>query len=302
MGLPERRARLLRRLLQLPVGVVLVAASVLKAADPADFAYQISSYEILPQGLGEATAIAFIIAEFAVGAALLLDALPRFALPGAAALLVGFTAVVAYAWSQGRVQQCGCFGNSIQRTPGETIVEDLVLLALTAGAFLLLRAGPPARPRPALAFAALAGGIVLAVALPRLPVDDLFTALRPGAEVGLDPELLEDDLSQGDRLIAIWQVACDACLRDLTQLERLATEPDGPRVVALFPDGNDAVMTFFLENGPSFDVASMPRGALKPYYRKLPVYFLVRDGRVLTVWRDAAPDPATVRRALGRDS
>lgn len=303
MGLSPRRARLLRRLLQIPVGLALVAAAVLKGADPGEFAYQIAGYEILPEGLTAVTATGFVIVEFVLGIALLLDARPRLALPGAAALLTGFIAVVAYAWSQGRVQQCGCFGNLVQRTPGETIVEDLVLLALATGAIILLRAGPPARPRTAILAAAVAGGLLLPVVMPRLPVDDILTSLHPGADVrGLDPETLDDDLTEGDRLIAIWQVGCEACLRDLPRLDSLASEPDAPRVAALFPDGNDAVMTFFLEHGPSFDVASMPRGALKPYYRRLPVYFLLRDGRVSAIWRDGAPDAAAVRGALGRGS
>jgi hypothetical protein len=284
-----------------PAGLALAGAAFVKSADPAEFVYQMDRYQMLPHAWVPVAAAAIIVVEFTLGLGLLLDARPRITVWGAGLLLAGFTVVVAYAWSQGRIQQCGCFGHSIQRTPGETVFEDALLVATLAGAILLLRAGPPARSGVSMLVASLAAGIFLSVAMPRLPVDNLVTALRPGARPAhLDPETLQDDLLKGEHFIALWQIGCDACLADFPRVENLASEPGVPQVTALFPDTNDAVMTFFLEHGPSFDVAAMPRAALKPYYRKLPVYFLLRDGRVLSVWRHGAPDAASVRKALAR--
>lgn len=298
MALTVHAARRARRLLQIPAALSLGSASVLKALDPAEFAYQISLYGIIPSSLAGFAAYFFIAVEFALAAALLLDALPHLALPAAGTLFLLFTGVVAFAWSQGRLQQCGCFGTAVQRTAGETIVEDAALLALTAASFLLLRKAPAVRPRTGIAVAGIVLGLLLPIAAPRLPVDDLATSLRPGLEIpSLDPESVEEDLLRGERLIAIWDVACADCVRDLPRLDALSTEPGMPAVTALFPDTNDDVMAFYLEHGPGFDVAAMPRAALKPYYRKLPVYFLLRDGRVLSVWRGAPPEAAALRAA-----
>jgi hypothetical protein len=292
-------ARVLRRLLQIPVALSLGSASILKAADPVEFAYQIERYGMLPASLTSAAAVFFIAVEFALAVALILDARPRLTLAGAGALFLLFTGVVAFAWSQGRIQQCGCFGLSVQRTPGETIVEDLLLLALVGASFILLRVGPPTGARTGVVAAAAAAGLLLPFVAPRLPVDDLVTALRPGQTIAsLDPETLDEDLLRGERLIAIWGVSCPECVRDLSRLEALSGEAGMPRIVALFPDTNEEVMAFFLEHGPSFDLAAMPRAALKPYYRRLPVYFLLQDSRVVSVWRGSPPDAASIRRAI----
>jgi hypothetical protein len=283
-------ARVLRRLLQAPPALVLLVAALLKASDPAEFAYQIRAYEMIPPGLSAAAAFFFIAVEVGLAAALLADARPRLVLPATAALFVGFIGVVGVAWSLGRTEQCGCFGTLVQRTPAETLAEDFALLALVGAAWLLLRAAPAKRPgRTAVPLAGAAAGIALAIALPRLPVDDLTTSLRPGATMShLDPEMLDVDLLRGEHFVAIWETGCGRCLGDLPRLEAIAAT--GLHVVALFPETNENVMAFFLEHGPGFDLAAMPRAALKPYYRTLPVYWLLRDGRAARIWRGAAPE------------
>ena len=129
---PRRAARLGRFV----VGALFVLAGGIKALDPMGFARQIDTYGWLPTDWTGPAALLLVGVEILLGAALLLDARPLVASVGTGGLLLLFIAVTAEAWSQGRTIDCGCFGNLVNRGPGEVILEDVIMLGLLVPTFL----------------------------------------------------------------------------------------------------------------------------------------------------------------------
>ena len=105
------------RQLEFALGLLFIASAALKALDVYGFAVQIGAYGIIrdPVMLPQ-LAYAMIALEAALGAALL----GGWAFGGAtiiatAALLIGFTGLIAYAWAFKGLADCGCFGSYILR-------------------------------------------------------------------------------------------------------------------------------------------------------------------------------------------
>jgi uncharacterized membrane protein YphA (DoxX/SURF4 family) len=271
----------------------LYAAGV-KAADPSLFAQQIRSYGVFPS-LAATAAPLFLWAEFLLGATLLLRVLPRWSLLGTAALLLMFIAMTAYAWSQGRTEDCGCFGRLGSRSPGEVIAEDSLFLALAGLAFWKSPWRSRARRRWIAAACALPLLLALPWIAPALPIDSLVTGVGPGYNIErLAADDLKVDLGEGSVLVALIGEDCRGCLDALPLLAALNQDPRGPKVVGVFAGDRARKRAWQLEHTPAFPLAHAPEKSLRQYFRRLPAFFLARDGRVREIWWGRAPRPEDV--------
>ena len=104
------------------LGVVFLAAALLKAAKPARFIRGVREYDVAPQALASYVAWLIIAAESFVGIAQLTGSLSIVAISFALALLTAFAFAVGVNLAKGRVFACHCFGDH-----GELISIDLVL-------------------------------------------------------------------------------------------------------------------------------------------------------------------------------
>lgn len=254
-----------------------------KALDPVGFAAVIEGYGILTGvRLTRMLAWGIITAEISVGACLLLGVARRAALAAAGAMLLIFTAATARAWASGAVHDCGCFGPLLERTPGQTLVQDLILLAVVTWALMSRAPLQPARRwRTALAGAAALAGILAPPAVaglaPPLAEGRTLTELGIEAYLPLDPEprtlfgFLEP-LAPGSGSRAL-----DAVARS------------GVRVLALSSADAEAIETFRWTAGPSFDIITVPRKLLRRLSDDRGGAFLLLDGRVADIWRDRVP-------------
>ena len=103
-------------------------ASFGKLAEPQGFAQTISDFDLVYENLLFATALAFIVLEFAAGVGLLWDM--RGALGLTVGLLLLFVGVLAYGIAMGYDIQCGCFGpGDSEVSLHEALYRDLVMLA-----------------------------------------------------------------------------------------------------------------------------------------------------------------------------
>ena len=109
--MPRKKSwNVLRTILAWGVGIVFLYASVLKIADPADFAQSIKYYKLLP--LGAINAVALLLPWWELSAALALF-VPTWRRAGAGivfVLTVVFIVAVASAVLRGLDISCGCFG------------------------------------------------------------------------------------------------------------------------------------------------------------------------------------------------
>jgi putative oxidoreductase len=126
-------------ILSLPVrwylAYVFIFACIHKIADPGAFALDVATYDILPLGLVNLTALALPWVELAAGVMFLLGLKIRAAGLMVAGMMVVFIAALLLALSAGIDMSCGCFAG--QGAAGEdpisytTVLRDLGWLALS---------------------------------------------------------------------------------------------------------------------------------------------------------------------------
>jgi uncharacterized membrane protein YphA (DoxX/SURF4 family) len=281
--------RLARKIPAWGLGLVFLSAGLLKGADPAEFVRQVGTYGILTGKAAAALAYLLIPLEVALGAALLAGYRTRWAAAAGAILMAIFMAATAYAWSQGKVEGCGCFGSFASRTPGQVLVEDSVFLGLGIAAFLLApprAAGPRWRIVPVLT--ALTAAVLLSLTAYALPLDPLVTDLRIGQGVEKLPLRVSPvDLSTGDHLAALLDLDSTESRKIVSALNALSGA--GVSVIAFYGGEVDEKIIFCFNYSPGFDVVTVPRPELKRLFRKLPRFFRIRQGRVAGIWEGSPP-------------
>jgi thiol-disulfide isomerase/thioredoxin len=281
-------------LISFGLGVYLLVAAVTKAADPGMFIEQIRGYRIFPS-LAVAGAYCFLMVEFLLALLLLFHVLPRPALAGFVTLMLLFVGVTAWAWAHGNASGCGCFGRLADRGPGAVILEDLIAVALALVGFFLSPWIIPSRGRW------IAGAVVLPVllalpwVLPALPIDSWVTPLRPGTSLeDLAAEDMKVPLSDGRVFVAFLGDGCASCVDALPVMEEVGAAEGGPRVTGIFAGNRAEKRAWALEHVPSFPLAHAPVRSLRQYYRKLPVFVLLDQGKVERIWWNRIPPASEV--------
>jgi uncharacterized membrane protein YphA (DoxX/SURF4 family) len=275
------------RLALIATGGVFIAAGVLKALDPARFVEQTAAYGILPGPLAAPVAYGLLVYEISLGTALVLDYRRRIAVPAAVVTFVGFIGLMAYTWAAGGdVGSCGCFGNLVERTPAETLIEDLVFLAIALlGLLAPPRVRPGGRARAGAVAAMGAAALVVIPIAPALPLDGLVTALKPGVSLAdLKLSLPDPSLKEGRHLVALLDLKAEETGPAAAALNALAGAPGSPSVAAIHADEDEVKDAFFWSHGPSFPMHRVVHEEMRRLYRRLPRYFLLEDGVVKAVW------------------
>lgn len=286
------------------LGVVLLVAAWAKALDPASFAELIHNEGLDLVWSAQTWSLVMIVAEVALGLALVLN-LRRWwvLLPAAAmvALFVFLNARTYWQFSQGLLDEtssCGCFGNLLARTPGEAFWQDLVMLVPP---LLLAFVGRPA----SISLERLRIGVVAVVSLvsawfvwkaPELPLDDLATRMKPGVEMselcaGRDTEetvricldTLMPELQVGRHIVVLASVDNEELRAGTDALSELANS-GGPAVWLLTDSLEEERQAFYWEWGPAFQMREVPLALIRPLYRRQPRSFEVESGTVTRTW------------------
>ena len=290
---------LIASLIGIGLGLMLLYAALVKAADPGLFAEQIRSYGILP-GLAGFGAYFFVLAETILALALIVGPLPRPAFLAFALLMFLFIGATAWTWAHGNVSGCGCFGRLASRTPMAVILEDsgYLVLGLAAVPFSPWIRG--VRLRWIVLGVCLVIFLPLALLAPRLPVDSLVTKVGPGTDLqNLAAQDLKYPLGEGRVFVVLLGERCSACDQAVPMMEALQKMDGAPRVTAIFAGDRAQKRAWALERVPEFPVGQAPVKALRQYYRTLPVFLLLDQGKVRRVWWDRAPRPEEVVRSVG---
>ncbi len=304
-GIPAsaRWSRMIGTLAGILLGLVLLASAWTKGVDPAGFAEQIVRLGLLPPGLATWGGILVIGLEAALGLALVAGLRRPPILVAVTLMMAGFVAITAWEFVHPLedYSSCGCFGNLVQRTPGQALAEDIGFLVL-AGLSWLGRPTRPARLRWALVPAGFAAGVALALLAPSLPLDDLATRLRPGTTVAsLRLDEIIPELQEGTHLVLLLDRADETTRAEIPRVNEHLALVGGPvDVFGLAEENEELEVEFLWTAGPAFDVRGAPWSLLKPLYRKLPRSFLVRDGVVVRVWNGIPPDEDLDRLASGK--
>jgi putative oxidoreductase len=127
---------------RLYLGVIFLLACWHKLLQPAAFALDIATYQILPLGLVNLLAIVLPWVELAAGLMLLLGLRTRAAALLVAGMMIMFTVAIATAVAKGLDMSCGCFasqGAAEDPISWRTILRDTSWLLLAIYVFIFDR-------------------------------------------------------------------------------------------------------------------------------------------------------------------
>ena len=127
---------------RMALGVMFLVAGASKAIDPWSFLTALGSYGV-PSALRVPIAVGLPAIELVVGVMLLFGWATRMASAAAGVMLAIFIVAIGYGAWLGSLEECGCFGPFIQRSPRDAALIDLVMAGL---AFAVWRGSKAARP------------------------------------------------------------------------------------------------------------------------------------------------------------
>ena len=179
----------LRRFCAILIGLVFLASGLLKLLDPVGTGLIVGEYFKFfhlgfLQGASKGFGMFLSLLEAVTGAALVSGVYRRLTAAVAAILVLVFTVITFILWIANPEMDCGCFGEAVHLTHGQTLLKNLVLLVLAVVAFVPFQNFGVPRKRKKVAFALAALSLVFALwyNARHLPMID-FTEFAPGTEL-----------------------------------------------------------------------------------------------------------------------
>ena len=191
----------LRRFCAIIIGLVFLASGLLKLLDPVGTGLIVSEYFKFfhlgfLQGTAKALGMVLSLVEAITGAALISGVFRKTTAVITSILIVFFTVVTVILWLANPDMDCGCFGEAVHLTHGQTLLKNLVLLALALVAFIPFQNFGVPKKGKYVAFFLAVPSLVFALwhNARHLPMID-FTEFAPGTELfaSLDNDYQEMD-------------------------------------------------------------------------------------------------------------
>ena len=191
----------IRRFCAILIGLVFLASGLLKLLDPVGTGLIVSEYFKFfhlgfLQGTAKALGMVLSLVEAVTGAALISGVFRKTTAVVTSVLVVFFTIVTLILWIAKPEMDCGCFGEAIHLSHGQTLLKNVVLLVLAAAAFLPFQNFGVPRKGKYVAFFLAIPSLVFALChnARHLPMID-FTEFAPGTELfaSLDNDYQEMD-------------------------------------------------------------------------------------------------------------
>ena len=241
-------------LLKILLGLVFIASAVLKVVGMDQFEIYVYSYHFFSLNFSFLVARAAIILELVLGIGLVTNCFHKLMWWGSVLMLVGYTGLLVYAAVLGRTDNCHCFGDYLQFNPWQSIVKNLLLLAL----FALVYKVKGWRFR--YDWLALAGVTLMsAVAVFMVSPPDNFTpSYNPShdlnhelfAEALQQPPLDTLRLTEGRRVVGLFSTGCEYCMMTAQKLDLMRQFYGFPEedVFYIFMGSEEGVQHFYQES------------------------------------------------------
>ena len=190
-----------RRFCAILIGLVFLASGLLKLLDPVGTGLIVSEYFKFfhlgfLQGTAKALGMVLSLVEAITGAALISGVFRKTTAIVTSVLVIFFTIITLILWIAKPEMDCGCFGEAIHLSHGQTLLKNLVLLALAALAFIPFQNFGVPRKGKYVAFFLAIPSLIFALChnARHLPMID-FTEFAPGTELfaSLDNDYQEMD-------------------------------------------------------------------------------------------------------------
>lgn len=117
--------------------MTLIFSGFVKAVDPIGTQYKIHDYleaagmhELLPDIMTLGASVAMSLLEFSLGVFLLFAMMRKVVSKVVLLFMMVMTLVTVWIWIADPVSDCGCFGDAIRLTNGETLLKNIILLLM----------------------------------------------------------------------------------------------------------------------------------------------------------------------------
>ena len=273
--------KIVSKILQLLLGITFLFSAYTKAVGPGFFEITLMDQGIAPDRIIASYLARFFIGlEFALGFLMLLPFYVKRLMQFTFFLLGGFTLHLIYLWSIGDTDNCGCFGEMISMTPEQSIIKNMIMLAI---AFIVFRSAQIKKIKIIIPIVFSAATIIsMWIILPipnhkEFPFES-FTHFETRGRV---------DLSSGENLVAIFNLDCEHCQQAATELGELKRNQENfPELYVLyFQEGSTTVEDFESITQSSFPYDLIEVNTFFDLIGDSPprVYYL-KDGKVLGIW------------------
>ena len=139
----KRLQTILINIARVILSITFIFSGYVKAVDPIGTQYKLQDYaealgllQYVPDWLTLSTSVALSALEFSLGVFLLFAILRKVVANVMLIFMVVMTLVTVWVWASDPVSDCGCFGDAIRLSNGETLLKNIILLVL---AFLISR-------------------------------------------------------------------------------------------------------------------------------------------------------------------
>ena len=139
----KRLQTILINIARVVLAITFIFSGYVKAVDPIGTQYKLQDYaealgllQYVPDWLTLSTSVALSALEFSLGVFLLFAILRKVVANVMLIFMVVMTLVTVWVWASDPVSDCGCFGDAIRLSNGETLLKNIILLVL---AFLIAR-------------------------------------------------------------------------------------------------------------------------------------------------------------------
>ncbi len=242
-------------ILKILLGLLFIVSAALKIADLDRFEIYIYSYHLFSLNFSFLVARAAIIVEMVLGIGLVSNCFHKLMWWSSMVMLLGYTGLLTYALVLGRTDNCHCFGDYLQFNPWQSIIKNLVLMAL----FLLVYKVKGRRfKQDVLAWVGIT--LVCSVIVFLISPPDNYTS-NYGQSQNLNRDLFKESLQlppldtmnlmKGKKVLGIFSSSCEYCMIAAQKLSLMQQFYDFPErdIVYVFMGNEEDVQPFFEESG-----------------------------------------------------
>jgi len=296
------------RLASIGLGIMFVLAGTLKVGDPWSFLGSLPAYGI-PPVLRLPVTVLMPTIEVVLGVMLLAGWRTRLASTAAVGVLASFAGVIAWGWAAGTLQECGCFGPLLKRTPPQALAQDAVFIAMAV--FGMMWAPTTKLEFTRFRVGTLATVVVASMAMigsslwaDTLTLEERILAAEPTVGTAM-PSLEDLDLPNRDVFLYLFHPDCIHCVRNGARMAEIAADPGLPEVIGITHSVNPGEVRAYLDHAGADIKAyefSLPSFVQITGSAATPQFVYLRRGRKARTWLGDLPSTAELRRAVNAAS
>ena len=275
------------------LGVLFLVAGASKVLDPWSFHAALPGYGITG-AFRSLLSVLVPALEIVLGVALVTRWRVRQASLAAGAFLGVFIVAISFGWWRGTLDECGCFGAMLERSPPEAIAIDVVFLTLAVAVWRgSASVGSGIKNKDWQQSATLAGAGVFATVVTVLLLLTGPSGLRATEGGEPNPEMRAVDLSQGDHLLYLFHHQCPHCARMSPLVAEYTRDAALPPVVGFTNRTTRQEIDAYRDRYElRIPVQNLPRKQFARITGEISVPQLVfaRDGKIVRTWATVFPD------------